>query len=138
MDQLKQEVHELRGEVTILRAEVEKLNSLVSSLTVMQDQPVCPKRPRQQSFRQVILQNRAPRQLILQNKVPRQFIPQNQVRKASQCDPIPLKYADLLPILFKPGHLLRCRMCFLVSIALTSFVPSIKGHQVMTLSTVIL
>jgi len=111
MDQLEQEVHELRGEVTILRSEVEKLTSLVSSLTVTQDQPLCPKRPRQQVPRQVIpqnqvprqfiLQNQAPRQLILQNQVPQQFIPQNQVRKASQCDPIPMKYADLLPILLK-------------------------------------
>jgi len=101
MDQLEQEVHELRGEVTVLRAEVEKLTSLLSSLTVTQDHPMCPKRPRKQSSRQIILQNQAPRQLILQNQVPRQFIPQNQVRKAPQCDPIPMKYADFLPILLK-------------------------------------
>ena len=37
---MEQEVHELRGEVTILRAEVEKLTSLVSSLTVAQGQPL--------------------------------------------------------------------------------------------------
>ena len=42
MDQLEQEVHELRGEVTILRVEVEKLTSLESSLTVAQGQPVTP------------------------------------------------------------------------------------------------
>jgi len=101
MDQLEQEVHELRGEVTILRAEVEKLTSLVSSLTFTQDRPLCPKQPRQQVPRQVILQNQAPRQFIPHNQVPQQFIPQNQVRKASQCDPIPMKYVDLLPILLK-------------------------------------
>jgi len=55
MDQLEKEVHELHGEVTILWAEVEKLTSLVSSLTVMQDQPLCPKQPRQQVPRQVFL-----------------------------------------------------------------------------------
>jgi len=44
-------------------------------------QPMCIKRPRQQA--------------------PQQPIPQNQVRKALQCDPIPMKYADLLPILLK-------------------------------------
>ncbi|XP_039683967.1 alpha/beta-gliadin-like [Medicago truncatula] len=103
MDQLEQEVHELRGEVTTLRAEVEKLTSLVSSLMATNDpplvqqrpqspyQPMCPQKPRQQ----------APRQSIPQNQVPQKFIPQNQVQKASQCDPIPVKYADLLPILLK-------------------------------------
>ena len=91
MDQLEQEVHELRREVTVLQAEVEKLTSLVSSLTVTQDQPLCPKRPRQQ----------VPRQVILQNQVPQQFILHNQVRRASKFDPIPMKYADLLPILLK-------------------------------------
>ncbi|RHN71941.1 putative transcription factor bZIP family [Medicago truncatula] len=103
MDQLEQEVHELRGEVTTLRAEVEKLTSLVSSLMATNDpplvqqrpqspyQPMCPQKPRQQ----------APRQFIPQNQVPQKFIPQNQVQKASQCDPIPVKYADLLPILLK-------------------------------------
>jgi len=60
MDQFEQEVHELRGEVTVLQAEVEKLTSLVSSLTVTQDQPLCPKRTRQQVPRQVILQNQTP------------------------------------------------------------------------------
>ncbi|XP_039690620.1 RNA polymerase II degradation factor 1-like [Medicago truncatula] len=103
MDQLEQEVHELRGEVTTLRAEVEKLTSLVSSLMATNDlplvqqrpqspyQPMCPQKPRQQT----------PRQSIPQNQVPQKFIPQNQVQKASQCDPIPVKYADLLPILLK-------------------------------------
>ena len=118
MDHLEQEVHELRGEVTVLRVEVEKLTSLVSSLTVTQDQPLCPKRPRQQVPRQVILQNQAP---------------QNQVRKASQCDPIPMKYADLLPILLKK-NLLQTRPLPQVPDVL----PSIKGHQVTTLSSAIL
>ena len=103
MDQFEQEVFELRGEVTTLRAEVEKLTSLVSSLMATKDpplvqqrpqplcQPMCIKRPRQQ----------VPQRFIPQNQAPRQLIPQNQVRKASQCDPIPMKYAELLPILLK-------------------------------------
>jgi hypothetical protein len=60
IDQLEQEVHELRGEVTTLRFEVEKLTSLVYSLMDAKDpllvqqrsQPLCQprsmKRPRQQ------------------------------------------------------------------------------------------
>ncbi|AES87751.1 hypothetical protein MTR_4g033680 [Medicago truncatula] len=81
MDQLEQEVHELREEKTTLRAEVEKLPNLVSSLTVTQYQPLCMQQPRQQA--------------------PRQFILQNQVQKASQFDLIPMKYAELLPTLLK-------------------------------------
>ncbi|KEH26697.1 hypothetical protein MTR_6g471190 [Medicago truncatula] len=62
MDRLEQEVHELRGEVTTLRAEVEKLTSLVSSLMATKDpplvqqrpqplcQPICMERPRQQDL----------------------------------------------------------------------------------------
>ena len=42
MDQLGQEVHELREEVTTLWAEVEELTNLVSSLMAMQDQPLGP------------------------------------------------------------------------------------------------
>jgi len=103
MDQLEQVIYELRGEVTTLRVEVEKLTSLVSSLMATKDpplvqqrpqplcQPMCIKRPRQQ----------VPQRFIPQNQAPQQLIPQNQVRKASQCDPIPMKYADLLPILLK-------------------------------------
>jgi len=103
VDQLEQEVYELRGEVTTLRAEVEKLTSLVSTLMATKDpplvqqrppplcQPMCIKRPRQQ----------VPQRLIPQNQAPQQLISQNQVRKASQCDPIPMKYADLVPVLFK-------------------------------------
>jgi len=47
MDQLGQEVHELREELTTLRAEVEKLTNLVSSLMATLDQPLCPQQPRQ-------------------------------------------------------------------------------------------
>ena len=113
MDQLEQEVHELRGEVTTLRTEVEKLTSLVSSWMATKDpplvqqrpqplcQPMCIKRPRQQVPKRFIPQNQVPQRFIPQNQAPRQLIPQNQVRKASQCDPIPMKYADLLPILLK-------------------------------------
>ena len=103
IDQLEQEVYELRGEVTTLRAEVEKLTNLVSSLIATNDpplvqqrpqplcQPMCIKRPRQQVHQRLIPQNQAPHQLI----------PQNQVRKASQWESIPMKYADLLPVLLK-------------------------------------
>ena len=42
MDHLGQEVHELREEVTTLRAKVEKLTNLVSSLMATRDQPSCP------------------------------------------------------------------------------------------------
>ncbi|XP_039690819.1 uncharacterized protein [Medicago truncatula] len=103
MDQLEQEVHELRGEITTLRAEVEKLTSLVSSLMATKDpplvqqrpqalcQPICMKRSRQQGSQRFIPQNQSPQPLI----------PQNQAQKASQCDPFPVKYADLLPILLK-------------------------------------
>jgi len=113
VDQLEQEVYELRGEVTTLWAEVEKLTSLVSSLMATKDpplvqqrplplcQPMCIKRPRQQVPQRFIPQNQAPQRLIPQNQAPQQLIPQNQVQKASQCDPIPMKYADLLPILLK-------------------------------------
>jgi uncharacterized protein YlxW (UPF0749 family) len=39
MDQLEQEVHELREKVTTLRAEVERLTNLVSFMTVTKDHP---------------------------------------------------------------------------------------------------
>jgi len=64
-------------------------------------QTVCIKRPRQQVPQRFIPQNQTPQRLIPQNQAPQQLIPQNQVRKASQCEPIPMKYADLLPVLLK-------------------------------------
>ena len=42
MDQLGQEVRKLREEVTTLRAEMEKLTNLVSSLMATRDQPSYP------------------------------------------------------------------------------------------------
>jgi len=54
-------------------------------------QPMCIKRPRQQ----------VPQQFTPQNQAPQQLNSQDQVRKASQCDPIPMKYADFLPVLLK-------------------------------------
>jgi hypothetical protein len=93
MDQLEHEVHELRGEVTTLRAEVEKLTSLVSSLMATEDRPLVQQRP--QPLCQQMCMKR-PRQ-----QAPQQLISQSQVRKALQCDPILVKYADLLPILIK-------------------------------------
>ena len=116
IDQLEQEVHELRGEVTTLRFEVEKLTSLVSSLMAAKDpplvqqrsqplcQPMCMKRPRQQVPQQpqsFTTQNQAPQSFTSQSQAPQQLILQNQARKASQFDPIPIKYATLLPILLK-------------------------------------
>ncbi|KEH40868.1 hypothetical protein MTR_1g036650 [Medicago truncatula] len=54
-------------------------------------QPICMKQSRQQGSQRFIPQNQSPQPLI----------PQNQAQKASQCDPFPVKYADLLPILLK-------------------------------------
>ena len=81
MDQLGQEVHELREEVTTIRAEVEKLTNLVSSLMATQDQPLCLQQPRQQALQR--------------------FTAQNQAQGAPQFDLIPVKYAELLPTLLK-------------------------------------
>ena len=83
MDQLRQEVHELREEVTTLRAEVEKLTNLVSSLMATQDQPLCPQQPRQQAIQR--------------------FTAQNQAQRASRCDSIPVKYAELFHTLLNPN-----------------------------------
>lgn len=81
MDRLGEEVHELREEVTILRAEVEKLTNLVSSLLATEDQPLCPQQPRQQALQQ--------------------FIAQDQAKGAPRFDLIPVKYAELFPTLLK-------------------------------------
>ncbi|KEH17458.1 hypothetical protein MTR_0014s0410 [Medicago truncatula] len=92
MDQLEQEVHELRKEMTALRAKVEELTNRLSSLTVTKDLPQFQRRPqppRQTSYTQ------QPRQ-----QAPQQSNPQNQARRASY-DPIPIKYAELLPILLE-------------------------------------
>lgn len=40
MDKIEQEVYELREEVTTIRGELEKLNILVVSLVVAQNQPL--------------------------------------------------------------------------------------------------
>jgi len=45
MDQLEQEVHKLREEVITLRAEMERLANLVSSLKITQDQPLVQQKP---------------------------------------------------------------------------------------------
>jgi len=45
INQLEQEVYDFRGEVTTLRAEVEKLTSLVSSLMATKDPPLVHQRP---------------------------------------------------------------------------------------------
>jgi len=92
MDQLEQEVHELREEVTILRAEVEKLTNLVSSLTAQRKpQPLCMRPPQQQCQPLYI---RPPRQQASQ-----QYNSQGRNPSAPQFDPIPMKYAEFLPTL---------------------------------------
>jgi len=48
MDHLEQKNRELRGEVTTLRAKVEKLTLSVSSLTVTKDHPQFQRGPQQQ------------------------------------------------------------------------------------------
>jgi len=82
MDQLDQEVHELREEVTTLRVGVEKLTNLVSSVQ-WKPQPLCMQPPQQQC-----------QPLCIQQ-------PRHQAQKAPQYDPIPMKYAELLPTLLR-------------------------------------
>ena len=70
-----------------------------------------------------------------------QYNLQNRVQKTQQYELIPMKYVELLPfllrgILSRLDHLLRyLRNCRLGG-DLASFLPSIKGHKVMTLSTI--
>ena len=61
MDQLDQEVHELREEVTTLRVGVEKLTNLVSSVQ-WKPQPLCmqPTQQRRQPLCIRLLQQQAP------------------------------------------------------------------------------
>jgi len=89
MDQPKQEVHELREEVTILQAEVEKITNLVSSLAAQQkSQPLCVRPPQQQH--QPLRIQQAPQQLNTRNHAPK--IPVDPIRK---------RYVDLLPELLR-------------------------------------
>ena len=81
MDQLEQEVHEIREEVITLRAEIEELSTLVAYLVALQNQPQFWQGPPSQHRQQ-------PRQL-------------NHVQRAPQFDPIPMTYAELLPILLQ-------------------------------------
>jgi len=93
MDQLKQEVHKLREEVTTLRAEVEKLTNLVSSLTVQRNpQPLC-MQPPQQQCQPLCIQ-------LPRHQAPQQFNPQKHAPR-TKFDPIPIKYAELLPTLLE-------------------------------------
>ena len=82
MDQLEQEVCELREEVMKLRAEIEKLTSLVSSPIVKKDQPQAQQEP------QLLCQS-------LRQQQPRLQAPRTQF------EPIPMKYAELLPLLLE-------------------------------------
>jgi len=89
MDQLEQEVHELREEVTTLRVEVEKLTNMVSSLRVQQKPQPLGVRPPQQQHQPLSIQ--LPRQ-----QAPQQLDTRNHASGMS-VDPIPLRYMDLLP-----------------------------------------
>jgi hypothetical protein len=82
MDQLEQEVHELREKVTTLRAEVERLINLVLLMTVTKDHPQVQQRSQQQC-----------QMLCIQQ--PRQQAPRTKF------DLIPMKYAELLPMLLE-------------------------------------
>ena len=88
MDQLGQEVHELREEVTTLCAEVDKLTNL-SSLMATRDQPSCPQQPRQQTLQRPTAQN--------------------QAQRASRFGPISVKYAELFPTLLRE-NLIQTRL----------------------------
>jgi len=89
MDQLGQEVHELREEVTTLCAEVKKLTNLVSSLMATRDQFSCPQQPQQQTLQWPTAQN--------------------QAQKASQFGPILVKYAELFSTLLRE-NLIQTRL----------------------------
>jgi len=93
MDQLEQEVHELREEVTTLRVEVEKLTNLVSLLIVQQKpQPlgVWPPQRQRQPWRIQLPRQQALQQLDTRNHAPGML-----------ANPIPMRYMDLLPKLLE-------------------------------------
>jgi len=89
MDQLGQEVRELREEVTTLRAKIEKLTNLVSSLMATRDQPSFPQQPRHQALQRPTAQN--------------------QAQKASRFGPISVKYAELFSTLLRE-NLIQTRL----------------------------
>ena len=93
MDQLEQEIHELHEEVTTLRVKVERLTNLVSLLIVQQKPQSLGVRPPQQQHQPLHIQ--LPRQ-----QAPQQFNPQKHVPR-TKFDPIPIKYAELLPTLLE-------------------------------------
>ena len=89
MDQIKQEICEIREEVATLRAEVEKWSDLVKLLAAAQIPPLFQQRPQQQC-------QQKPRQRVYQ-----QSDPLNRVQRKPQFDPIPMTYAELLPTLLE-------------------------------------
>jgi len=93
MDQLEQEVYELREEVTTLWVEMEKLTNLVSSLIVQQKPQPLGVRPPQRQHQPLHIQ--LPRQ-----QAPQQLDTQNHALGMS-VDPIPMRYMDLLPKLLE-------------------------------------
>jgi len=93
MDKIEKEIHELREEVTTMWGDLEKLSTLVALLAVAQNPPHFQQRPQQQYHQWY---QRHPRQ-----QAPQQFAPQNRVQRTPQYDLIPIKYAELLPILLE-------------------------------------
>jgi len=93
MDQIEQKIHELREEVTTLRAELKKLSTLVALLAVAQNSPQFQQKPQQQ-YQQRYQQQ--PRQ-----QAPQQLTPHNSVQRAPRYDLIPMKYEELLPVLLE-------------------------------------
>ena len=89
MDQLGQEVQELREEVTTLQAKVEKLTNLVSSLMATRDQPSCPQQPQKQALQRPTAQN--------------------QAQKVLRFGPIPVKYTELFSTLLRE-NLIQTRL----------------------------
>jgi len=75
-------------------------------------------------------------------QAPQQVMPQNGVKKIPRFDPIPMRYAELFPALIEK-NLVQTRAPPLVPEKLPVWYrsdiscASIKGHQVMTLSTVL-
>ena len=108
----------IREEVTTLQGELKRLSTLVVSLVASQNQPQFQQGPEHQHQQQ-----------------PRQQAPRRQF------DPIPMTYAELLPIMLQVNLVKtrappRCLMCCRFRINLTSHVPSIKEHPAMTSSNV--
>ena len=113
MDKIEQEIHKLREEVTTLQGELEKFSTLVALMAVAQNPPQFQQRPQQQYQQQY---QRQPRQ-----QAPQQFAPQNRVQRAPQYDPIPMKYAELLPVLLEKNLVQKTEVQKLIRANILSF-----------------